>query len=292
MACRYKLIAIDLDGTLLGPDGSVSDRNRAAIDRARKRGLHVVIATGRAVVECLDPLRQIGNTGSMIGAGGAVLSDVPTQRTVERRAIDAALVCHVSESLVRHGHKALVLKDAHVTGYDYLAVGPGALDPATVWWFKTLPVRVRHVDVPEDDPHPDDTIRVGTVALGSELADIADQLRNELEERIYLQHWAAVTDSSIPPDSRDRTHLLEVFSPRVNKWTMLQRYMAQFGIEPDDVVAIGDEINDLDMIRHAGLGVAMANAHPSVIDASDNITEPNHVHGVATAIDRVLDGRW
>ena len=187
------------------------------------------------------------------------------------------------------GHKALILKDSHATGYDYLAVGDGELDPASKWWFDHLPVSVRFIDCISDDDHPGDSVRAGAVACSTRLAPLATRLRQSVGQRCFLQHWAAVTASHATGSS---THLLEVFTTNVNKWTMIESHCSARGIDVSRVVAIGDGLNDVELIREAGLGVAMGNAGPEVVAQADRMTASHDEDGVAIAIDYILSGAW
>jgi hydroxymethylpyrimidine pyrophosphatase-like HAD family hydrolase len=289
MSIRYDMLVIDLDGTLLTPGGIVTPASVRAVQRAREAGIEIVIATGRALVESLDPLAAIGHEGLVVAAGGSLLCDAATGRTVDRSAMPHDLVVDVVASLLRHGHKALLLKDADRAGYDYLAVGPGELDPASQWWFETLPVRVRFVHEIDDDPHPADTVRAGAVASEEELAPLAEWLAEEIGDRGFLQHWGAVTETEVIGAT---THLLEVFNPHVSKWTMIQRICRDKGIDRRRVAAIGDGLNDVQIVCEAALGVAMGNADPRVRAVADRMTDDYESDGAAKAIDKIIAGRW
>lgn len=289
MPQRYDMLVIDLDGTLLNSRGIVSPADRKAVFRARQAGLELIIATGRALVESAMPLRQIKHDHLVVAAGGSLLCDASTGRTLERRIMPQGLVEDITHCLLGHGHKVLVLKDANATGYDYLAVGPDELDPASQWWFEVMESTVRFVGSLKDDPHPEDTIRVGVVATGSELEPIAQQLEMELGDRAFLQHWPAVTSSHA---TRSSTHLLEVFNPDVNKWSMVESYSTSRGIDPRRIAAIGDGLNDVEIIQKCGLGIAMANACGPVLKVADQVTVGHNDHGVAVAIENILDGSW
>ena len=281
------LIAIDLDGTLLGPKGNVSPRNVAAIRTARSLGWAVVIATGRALIESLHAVESIEHDGLFIGAGGALLSDIESKQTLRRSAMSKHFSHRIATTLNAHGHMAHLLKDADVVGYDYAIIGEHALDPATEWWFQTFPVRAKIFERLEDDPHPDETVRVGTVATAGELSHIASELRDDLGDSIFLQHWASVTQWS-KTSTPTETHLLEAFNPEVDKWTMLEYLAAIMRLGKGQVVAIGDGLNDLQMLREAGIGIAMANANASVQHVADMITKSNVEDGVAHAIDMLI----
>lgn len=289
MTCSIDVLAIDLDGTLLGPDGRVSRANADAVAEARLAGLDVVIATGRALIECREALGAIDHSGAMIGAGGAVLSQAATGRTIDRQIMPLDVVDEVARALVHHDHKALLLKDADATGYDYLAVGPAPLDPSTGWWFAHLPVRVRFVDHIDDDPDPGQTLRVGTIAPHDELLSVAMQLREDLGDRALLQHWAAV---AVEQSEDNPTYMLEVFNTRVSKWAMLRVYAERYGHDPERIGAIGDGLNDVSMVEGASIGIAMANADDAVRAVADRVTDSSHEDGVARAIERILEQQW
>src|SRR5688500_2064789 len=120
MEMPYDLLVVDLDGTLLGRNGEVSSRNRRALAQARECGLVLVIATGRSLVESRCALDAVDHQGLVVAAGGSLLCDAASGRTLDRRALPADLVAEVTAALVSDGHKALILKDSHATGYDYL----------------------------------------------------------------------------------------------------------------------------------------------------------------------------
>jgi hydroxymethylpyrimidine pyrophosphatase-like HAD family hydrolase len=250
----------------------------------------VVLATGRALVESQDAVEAIAHEGIVIAAGGSMVCDAASGRTKHRHIMDRNLVADVTHAILDDNHKALLLKDPDTTGYDYLAVGPHDLDPASQWWFDVMPIRVRFVRELGDDPHPQETVRVGAVATESELAPLAEHIKAFVGDRAFLQHWGAVTE----PGENDRgvTHLLEIFSPHVNKWTMTHRLCMDLDIDPARVAAIGDGLNDVELIREAGLGIAMGNADPRVAAVATRTTLTNRENGVAHAIDALLNGEW
>lgn len=286
---RYRLLVLDLDGTLLDGRGRVTPRSDAALRAARDAGMKVMIATGRSWIECSHVLNGLHLDQPLIAAGGSLLCECSSGRTIRRSTVQADLVKDVARSFHRHGHLAHLLKDPCAATHDYVVVGEGELDAATKWWFETFPLKVRYARELHEDEHPHDTLRIGTVASSTTLERVATELRDEIGEQICFQHWSAVTANE-PTGSG--THLLEVFSPQVNKWSMVQAYCAEAGIQGEEVVAIGDGLNDLQLVRDAGLGIAMGNADPRIAAVADRHTASHHEDGVAEAVERILAGEW
>ena len=278
-----RLIAIDLDGTLLGPDG-VSRGDIEAIQDARKAGIEIVVATGRSWLESGEALDRIGRDGVMIGAGGALLHDAASGGTLDRSIVHEEVVRTVSEGLLQEGHVVHLLQDPDAAGFDYWMIGWDRLHEASRWWFQRHGVTARWVsnlDQVDDLQH---TVRVGTTADGDHLAGLANEIRRELGDRVVLQAWPAV----VAADSPARTiHLLEAFDRDVDKWNMLGRHARSRGIQVSQVAAIGDGLNDIGMVGGAGLGIAMSGADERVRAVADWETGPPG-EGVGKAIRRII----
>ncbi|GJQ29419.1 MAG: Cof-type HAD-IIB family hydrolase [Phycisphaerae bacterium] len=294
---RYGLLALDLDGTLLDSRGRVSPRNKAAVRAARDAGMRVVVCTGRGLAECRHVLEQIDQSDPVVVAGGSIIADPQTARTLHRFPVHVPLVERTVRVLLGRGHPALVLKDPHDAGYDYLVVqGEAAhpLDPVTEWWFASMNVRVRFARRLEEDAHPEHTVRVGACGLSGVLGEIRRDLLEAAEGEAVVHSFPAVVapeHASRCPDGQS-LHILELFHARATKWAAISHLAAGWGLEPTDIAAIGDEVNDVSMIAGAGLGVAMGNAVPVVRDAAKVHTAGNDDDGVAVAVERILTGAW
>jgi hydroxymethylpyrimidine pyrophosphatase-like HAD family hydrolase len=300
MALRYDLLAVDLDGTLLGPDGRVSDANARAVARARDAGLTILPATGRGLVESGRVLRAIDHDGAVVVAGGAVTAEARSGKTIDRAVMPDWLVRDAVEHIHGHGHVAAVLKDADAAGYDYLVVrgeGRAEADPVLKWWFEMTGVSVRTVDRLEDDDCPELTVRVGCTAVDDEAEPLTVTLQRELGERALLHRFTTVAAPATLSNRDDgerqrRVHVVEVFDTRAGKWGAIGRHAGRLGIDLSRVAAIGDETNDVDMLRGAALGIAMGNAVEAAKAVADRVTTTNAEDGLARAIDLILAGEW
>ena len=300
--CNYDLLAIDLDGTLLGSDHAISPANAAAVRAAKDAGLRVCVCTGRGYNECKQYIRKIGQTDPVIVAGGAIVADAGSGRTLHRFTMNRGLVGRLVDMLVSHGHAALILKDPTATresgiepGHDYVIVSPTgeeAIDPVSRWWFQHHDIRCCIVPDLGHDRHPEHTVRVGVCGTKRETDAAARELRESFGHEVSLHHFGAVAPAAGSDDPNDQIVILEAFDKAVNKWTAIQWLAKREGIDPARVATIGNDINDVVMLDRAGLGVAMGNAIPECLAVADRTTRGHVEDGVAHAIERILAGEW
>lgn len=299
---RYDLIAIDLDGTLLCSRGRVSEANAAAIERAGRAGVRVSVCTGRGFNECRHVTSKLASSEPVVVAGGAILSHAATGRTIQRFPMRPDLVRRLVGTLTAHGHAALVLKDPAgeedpglSPGHDYLIVSPtgeSAIDPITRWWFREHDIKYHIVPSIELDEHPDHTVRVGVCGTRGRTRTAADGLRAEFADEVVFHHFGAVVpgDEKRPPD--DQIVILEAFDRSVNKWAAIEWLAKRHDVRSDRIATIGNDVNDVAMLRAAGLGIAMENAIPEARAVASRHTRSNDADGVAHAIDMILAGDW
>ncbi len=309
---RYRMIGIDLDGTLLNRRGRVSDANVAAIRRAREAGVLVVPCTGRGWRESLTAIEQIrcrpdreleggsakpqaaGNAGGLVDTGdpGVFVTGASVVDVLSGRALDLAVIePHVAEQIVAALHDqpeaVLVFHDEDRVGYDYLVTGRGSLSANTQAWFQRTGATVHYQEqVSADDLHH--ALRVCVVASEPRVSQMKRALRGPMDGLIQFHSFEAVqvegTELSL--------HILEVFAAGVDKWRGLSWVASQRGVDPGGIAVIGDEINDVTMIESAACGVAMGNAIDAVKDVADYVTKGCDEDGVALALERMLAGQW
>lgn len=299
----YDILALDLDGTLFGPDGAVSSANARAVRRARQAGIEVVICTGRGYKESGKAIEAINarepaagrDVAPMVTAGGAMIINANTGRTMHCWPIDPSTVADVCALFAELGRAPMLLKDFDAAGFDYLVVTTGPLEPPSQWWFSVMPVEVRFVQSLDADGHPEHTVRVGFAADRVTMSSLAERVRERFADHVLIHSFPAVAGTSADSDAGvkdDSIHILEIFDVSVSKWTAIHRLAAEQGVPRERVAAIGDEINDLAMIEGAGLGIAMGNAISEVKEAAAKVTAPHSQDGVAHAIDEILAGSW
>jgi 5-amino-6-(5-phospho-D-ribitylamino)uracil phosphatase len=289
---KYRLIAIDLDGTLLDPHGRISRQNLDAVAKARDTGALIVPCTGRSWAEARGPIAQLKDAGrddhdTGIFVGGAIVTRLTDGSTINSADMDGTLAVDLVEHLYHGPEAILVFRDANRAKHDYLITGHGKLSANSRWWFEHTDVRI-HIQNPITPDHLTHTLRIGVVTTTKRMHVIAASLKPRFDGRITFQSFAGVQK----PEDPDSMHVLEIFAPGVDKWRGIKHLAETHNIPVNQIAAIGDEINDVAMLKNAGLSVAMANAVPESKAVAKQHTLSNHEHGVAHALNKILAGEW
>jgi hypothetical protein len=274
---KYKLIAIDLDGTLLSPSSQVTARTKTAIHRALEARLLICFATGRNFTESKTVLDAIEHYDSAVFVGGAMVIDTRQRVTLHRTIMDPQLARELCRFFESRGQAALALQDTQTAGVDYLITSELPLHFSTDAWLTATRASSQRTAGLSHHPHQH-TIRVGMVAP----AEIAQPIHAEMERvfgpRVMSHCYLGGT-----------TGVVEVFDPSVNKWQGILHVASRHHVKPEEIIAIGDGINDLTMVKNAGLGVAMSNAHPDLLKCAAKIIGANADDGLAEFLEELLD---
>ncbi len=263
---RFRAIASDLDGTLLRSDGTVSPRTRAALDAADEAGLLFVIATGRPPRWMPPVLAQLGDHGLVVCANGASVYDPVAHELVHRVDLQPEVLGGLVDDLEAAFPEALLgVEQGFEFGVDE-RVRTLALRRALEADVRIAPIRSFL-----DEPVTKLIVRFPTDAPPG---------RSEAVQ-------AVVGDRALVTRSMSEV-FLELSHPDVHKAAAVERLLVEHGAPPESVVAFGDMPNDVELIRWAGLGVAVANAHPELLAAADEVTASNDDDGVALVIERIL----
>lgn len=273
------MIVLDIDGTLLTPAGQVTIRVKAAVRRALDAGLLVCFATGRNWTESRDILDALEHYPTAVFVGGAMVMDTHHRATLHRTLMAPKLASEVSEFLEKEGHSALALQDSGTAGVDYLVSDRSGMNAATRAWMSITQAKVHPVPRLSEYPH-EHTIRLGICAEPDEVGRIKAGLEKRFGSRIFCQNLMVQSYG---------VEVLEIFDPAVNKWEGVLHLAGRHGIDPSQVVAVGDDVNDLPMIRNAGLGIAMGNARKEVKAAAKRVIGSNAEEGLAAFLDELVD---
>lgn len=261
----YRLLAIDLDGTLLTPQKIITPRTVQLLCQASEGGVAVVIATGQTHAVLRHTCVELPLTAPQIIENGALVVDIQHGTILHEQFLPTEYIMPTLDILQKLGfYRAYHLYERVYVDRD--------TPRARNWYRPPVPPVVEVEDVASLYPQP--CIKI--VGIGE--AETLREKRQELERLFAGQLY--VTQSSFD--------LVEFLHPAVSKVNALKMIAADLGIAPEEIVAIGDNHNDIGMIRLAGLGVAMGNAHAEVKAAADYVTLSNAEEGVATVIETLI----
>lgn len=241
---QIKLIALDMDGTLLDDDLTVSPANREAIAHAQQKGVHVVLSTGRYILSAREYAESLGLTTYIVSSNGSEVWSYEGD-LVERHVLPAEMVEWMRDTARYYG---------------------------TRFW-GTAADGVWHAEDFPEDVYGHDWLKCG-------FSTEDDRTRQTVWESLQATRQLELTNSS--------PWNIEVNPKGISKATGLLTVCQLIGLTMQNVMAVGDSLNDVAMIKAAGCGVAMGNAQQPVKKAADWVTGTNTEDGVAQAIQRFV----
>ncbi len=262
----FKLLALDLDDTLLNEEFIISKKNKEAIHKAIKKGVTVTLATGRMFRSTLPYAQQLELDVPLITYHGALVKTSLSQEQIFHCPVPLEAALEIIDFLEERGdHLNLYLNDelfvrednemirlyVSIANVDYRSVGN------LKEFLKVEPTKMTMISTNED-------------TLKSYWDLFSKKYKNQLK---------------VVPS---KPYFLEITNARATKGQALKALADTLGIEREDVIAIGDSYNDIDMIEYAGLGVAVENAREDVKKVADYITTSNFNDGVAQVINKYI----
>ncbi|MDX6308564.1 MAG: hypothetical protein QOI06_1610 [Nocardioidaceae bacterium] len=262
-----RLVACDIDGTLLHSDGTVSARTVAAVEALRGTGVRFILATARPPRWVHDLADVVGEHGLAICSNGAFSYDVVGRRVVAERTLSREMVADVV-SLLRSAIPEISFAVETRIGF--------GMEPAYVDLYTP----------PEGTPVAGIRELLETALPGKLLARAP-----ALDDWEFLATVVKVVGDRAVVAYSGTPGLAEMSAPGVTKAAVLADLCAGWDIPAADVVALGDMPNDLPMLRWAGTSYAVANAHPDVLSAADHTCPSNDEDGVASVLETLVSAR-
>lgn len=274
---EIKLIALDLDGTLLDDSKRLSAKNESVLKECIRRGIQIVPCTGRIWSGVPEFLRCFPGIRYAITVNGAVVLDADQDKVISERKMDNRLACEILE-LAKGFH---TMYDAYIDGQGY---GEDRflsnLDEFHI--VKTVQEMIRSTRVGVSD------LFSWVKENGKDVEKInyffADDTERKRARSALEHHGGVIISSSL-------SNNLEINAPGATKGEAILMLAEYLGIRQEETMGIGDGENDLNMMKMAGIGVAMGNAQSAIREAADYVTLTNEESGVADAIERLVFDR-
>lgn len=272
----YKLIAIDLDGTLLNRDKEITEENRDFIEEIIDLGYEIVIATGRRYFSAKMLINSIDRHMIILANNGNNVRKSENDEVISTKYLNQDDYKNVIQEGRNRALHPIVHVDYFLEGYDMI-IEDNSSHVLNHLYNDDLRIKV----IPSSQIY--DVEKVLAVVFADK-AIILDSFHQQIKEK-YPNKFSTHVLGNI--DIAEA--MFEVMNPLGSKWISLLEYANSIGINSEEIIAIGDDNNDLEMILNAGLGIAMKNATSTVKEAANVITErDNNNSGVAFELSRIL----
>ena len=288
----YKLVAIDLDGTLLNSYGEISNKNKDSLKKAIEKNVEIVLASGRPIASVKNLANEIGKCNYIICGNGAITYDIPNEKIIYNQFMSKAKVLKIINICEENSiFYSIYTEEGILTkrlNYNVLLFNQeNANKPEDK---KTKISIVDNMEEYIQNRKEEDYLKISVcdndkVVFGSiirklrtisniDVLDVAHMSRKKIKDgtdQVLLEYFYT-----------------EITNINVDKGEALKDLAQKLNIKDEEVIAIGDNINDSQMVKNAGLGVIMDNAAPYIKEMADYIAKDNDNDGVAEVIDKYI----
>lgn len=286
----YKLIAIDLDGTLLNSYGEISKKDKNAIEKALNSGAKVVLTSGRMNSAIINLAKSIKADEYMISGNGAVIYDLQKNKTIynncltKQKVLEIVKICEENSMYYNiYTEKCVITKSLNYNALYYHS--ENQKKPPEKW---TNIIIVENMEEYIENLKDKNFLKMTVCDSDS---SIFQRILNTIKkddsiEVLEVSHMSRKIVRSQGEEIPLEYYYTEISNKNVNKWSALQFLIKKLKIKPQEVLAIGDNTNDEQMIKNAGLGVAMGNSNPILKEMANEVTDTNDNNGVAKVIEK------
>ncbi len=288
----YKFVAIDLDGTLLNSYGEVTKDTKEALLKAKSQGVEIVLSSGRPISSTESLAKEIGVDNYLISGNGAAVYDIKNQKLIMDRFLTKQQVLNIAKLCEENSFFYNVYTEdeviANSLNYNVLFYHKENL--------KKIEEKRTHINVVQniakyiEESGKEKFLKI-TVCDESQFIFNSIMKRLKLIDGIDVLETEYMSRKKIKSGTEDvsiQYFYTEVTNQNVNKWSAIEFLIDKLNINKGEVVAIGDNMNDIEMIQNAGLGVVMGNSNPKMKEIADEIVADNNSEGVLEAFNKFI----
>lgn len=288
----YKLVAIDLDGTLLNSFGEVTENTKKALLEAKNQGVEIVLASGRPISSTKSLALELGVDNYIISGNGAVVYDIKNEQAIYDKFLTKEQVLEVADICEENSIFYNVYTEEEVItkslSYNVLFYHKENI--------KKIEEKRTHINVVQDvrkyieESGKDKFLKI---TVCDESRTIFNGIIRKLKEIgnidiLNVEHMSRKKFKIGTEEVSIEYHYTEITNENVNKWTAIEYLIEKLNIDKKDVVAIGDNINDKEMIVNSGLGIVMGNSNPLMKEIGNVIVSDNNSEGVLEAFNKYI----
>lgn len=288
----YKFVAIDLDGTLLNSYGEVTKDTKEALLKAKSQGVEIVLSSGRPISSTESLAKELGVDNYLISGNGAAVYDIKNQKLIWDRFLSKEQVLNIAKLCEENSFFYNVYTEdeviANSLNYNVLFYHKENL--------KKIEEKRTHINVVQniakyiEDSGKDKFLKI-TVCDESQFIFNSIMKRLKAIDGIDVLETEYMSRKKIKSGTEDvniQYYYTEVTNKNVNKWSAIEFLLNKMNINKEEVVAIGDNMNDIEMIQNAGLGIVMGNSNPKMKEIADEIVSDNNSEGVLEAFNKFI----
>ena len=288
----YKLVAIDLDGTMLNQYGIITEKTKKAISKAQEKGVEVMIASGRAITSVKRFSKEINSNKYFISGNGAITYDIKNNKILYENILSKTKALKII--------KICEENSIYYNVYTENGIIAKNLSYNTLYYYKdnlTKPDENRtHINIVENvyDYFEQREEKILKIMICDEHKTVFNSIVRKIKELseievLEVSHMSRKIIKQGTDEIALEYFYTEVSAKDVDKWNALEEIMGLMNISKEEVVTIGDNANDLKMITNAGLGVAMGESAPYVKQSADIIAPTNDEDGVAIILNKIFE---
>ena len=288
----YKLVAIDLDGTMLNSYGEVTENTKKVIKEKISKGTEIIIASGRSIDSIKSIAEEIGSKNYMIAGNGSVVYDIKNNKNLyekyipKKKALEIIKLCEENSIFYNvYTNKTII---ANSLRYNVLYYYKENLKKE-----ETKKTSITLVDNIYDYIKNMDDEKVMKIFICDKTKSIFNSIIKKFKliedvEVLDVSHMSRKVIKHGTEDVPIEYYYTEISMQNVDKWYAIEFLINKLGIKKEEVIAIGDNTNDKKMLESSGLGIIMQGSVPKVTEVADYVTDSNNNEGVAKALERFL----
>ena len=288
----YKLVAIDLDGTLLNSFGEVSDKTRKALKQIKNSGIEVVLASGRPISSTESLALELGVDNYLISGNGAAVYDIKKQKIIYDRFLSKAQVMEIANICEQNSFFYNVYTEDEVIA--------SSLNYNVLFYHKENVKKIEekrtHINVVQNIREyieQSGKDRFLKITVCDESKFIFGSIMRILKgvkgiDVLDVEYMSRKKIKDGTDDVDIQYFYTEITNQNVNKWNSIEYLLNKLKIKKEEVMAIGDNVNDKEMIVNSGLGVVMGNSNPKMKEIADVVVSDNNSDGVYEAIKKYI----
>lgn len=273
---KYKLVCIDMDGTLLNRHHKVDEANKEALIKAHSMGVHIAISTGRMYTDAEYYSNLIGLKSPIIASNGALIKEKGTEEVIYKSVLDEDILLKLLDIFSKYNLKPIF----HTPKKSYSG---SVLYKLVMQYAKFTGLMGKNIKIEYVKHNKKWNSILSNEKNNIVKCEVIDKDEKKIKEvRSFLEK---IDEIQLASSSK---YNFEVTCKGVSKGSAVKALAEYYNIKQEEIIAIGDSENDMSMIKYAGMGVAMGNASEEIKKIADYITDTNDNNGVAKALYKLV----